>query len=111
MINNNLIYLRKLYSPPPSGHYYKYINVNKNKDLRNSVTKFFHKKLIKWINKYSEYKHLKKYLKKIESDEGFNIVFKIIKKFLKKNNLKWWDAKKHYFIIKDYLKVKVTKYI
>ena len=110
MINNNLIYLRKLYSPP-SGHYYKYINVNKNKDLRKSVTTFFHKKLIKWINEYSDFKHLKKHLKKIETNEGYEIVYKLIKTFLKKNYLKWWDTKEHYFIIKDYLKVKVTNYL
>lgn len=110
MINNKLIYLRKII-PPSSGYYYKYVNVNKNKNLRKSVTLFFQKKLIKWINEYPDYKHLKKHLNKIKSDDGYKIIYKVIRVFLKKNNLKWWDTKKHYFVLKDYLKVKVTNYL
>ena len=45
--------VRKYFPPPPViGTLIEYIDVNKDKDLRKSVTTFFHKKIIKWITNY-----------------------------------------------------------
>ena len=56
--NNSQIRIKKFYPPPPIiGTYYEYIDVNKDKNLRKLVTTFFHKKVLKWANEYSEFSY------------------------------------------------------
>ena len=54
MDQNNLTpRIKKYYPPPPViGTYFEYIDVNKDENLRKSVTTFFHKKVIKWSSSY-----------------------------------------------------------
>tara|TARA_B100001093_G_scaffold441582_1_gene442795 strand:- start:1461 stop:1811 length:351 start_codon:yes stop_codon:yes gene_type:complete len=101
------------YFPPPAviGTLIEYIDVNKDKTLRKSVTTFFHKKMIKWVSEYPEFSHLKKYLKIIKSHEGFELMYKVIRSFVKAYNINWYDLKDNYNIFKDFLKFKFGEYL
>ena len=103
---------KKYFPPPPIiGTYYEYIDVNKDKNLRKSVTDFFFKKVNKWISTYSDFKHLKQYSKKMNSDKGYMLVYNMIRKFTKDYNINWFDLKDYYVTFKDYLKFNLVQYI
>lgn len=103
--------IKKFYPPPPIiGTYFEYIDVNKDENLRNSVTNFFHKKVIKWIKKYPEFSHLKKFSSKINSNKGYDLIYNMIRKFTKEYNINWFDLKDYYVTFKDYLKFNLLQY-
>lgn len=113
IIDSNEKYIRpKKYFPPPPiiGTYYEYIDVNKDKNLRKSVTQFFHKKVLKWISSYPEFSHLKQYQKKFDTQKGYELIYNMIRKFTKEYNVNWFDLKDYYPTFKDYLKFNLLKY-
>jgi len=102
---------KKYYPPPPIiGTYYEYIDVNKDKRLRKSVTDFFYKKVNKWVSTYPEFSHLKPYSKKLKTDNGYELIYNMIRKFTKDNHINWFDLKDYYVTFKDYLKYNLLKY-
>ena len=110
--NNSEYRIKKYYPPPPViGTYFEYIDVNKDKNLRTQVTTFFHKKVIKWASSYSEFKILKKHINKLKSSEGYDLVYNLIRKFVKDYNINWYDLRDYYPTFKDYLKYQIPKYI
>ena len=73
--NNSTPRIKKYCPPPPViGTYFEYIDVNKDENLRKSVTSFFQKKIIKWSSSYPEFSNLKKYKKILSSEEGYKII-------------------------------------
>ena len=111
--NNTLVpKIKKYYPPPPIiGTYFEYIDVNKDEKLRLSVTSFFHRKIIKWVSSYPEFSNLKKYTSKISSDDGYKLIYKLIRKFVKEYNINWYDLKDYYVTFKDYIKYNLIKYL
>ena len=102
--------IRRYYPAPPIiGTYFEFIDVNKDERLRNQVSKFFHKKVIKWINNYPEFSHLKKIKSKIDNDQGYILIYSLIKKFVDETNINWYDLKQHYSVFKDYLRFKLSE--
>ena len=105
MNQNNII--KKYYPQPPLiNSVIKYENINKDPNLRKLMTNFYLKKSIKWINKYEEFNASKKILYKIESNSGYEIIYNLLRNFIKKSKTNWYDLKDKdkYFIIKDFLK-------
>ena len=83
-----------------------YPSVNKNIELRKTVTEFFINKIIKWIASYDEFKHLKNKEDLYNSDKGEKIVYSLIRKFVNKNKVNWYELRtKYYSDIKDFLKL------
>ena len=104
--------IKKIFPAPPIiGTYFEYIDVNKNEDLRKKVTAFFHKKVMKWTSSYKEFSHLKPYSKKINSNDGYTIIYNLIRYFCNYYNINWYDLKDHYIIFKDFLRVKLADYL
>ena len=104
--------IKKYFVPPPViGTYFEYIDVNKDEDLRKSVTEFFHKKIIKWVSSQSDFSHLKNYKKNIESSSGYNITYDLIRSFIKEYNINWYDLKEYYPTFKDYVRFYLTRYL
>lgn len=96
------------YPPPPViSTSIQYQDVNKDKNLRKKMTKFFLRKAIKWIESNSEFKHLKKHLKLLKSEDGFEIIYRILRVYIKKYDTHWYDLKSDYSVIKDYMKSKL----
>lgn len=93
--------------PPIIQSEYLYQDVNKDMNLRNDVTNFFHKKIIKWINEYPEFKHLNSKKKFLESGEGRKQIYELLRHFIKKSGINWYDLRDNYSIIKEYLSQKL----
>lgn len=93
--------------PPLIPTNYEYINVNKDVNLRKNVTEFFHKKVIKWLDndpRFNKYKEQKTFLKSID---GQIHVYSLLRKFVKKSGINWYDLRDNYSIIKSYLSKKL----
>lgn len=112
MAQNKNLRIKKYFPPPPViGTLVEYIDVNKDKDLRRQVTTFFHKKSIKWTSKYPEYSHVKKYLKKLKSEDGYNVIYQLIRRFVKQYEINWYDLRDYYVTFKDFLKANLVNYL
>lgn len=90
----------------------KEYDINKDPKYRKQVTKFFYKKTLKWMESYKKFKHTKKNLKIIKSDDGMDIIYQLLRKFVKKNKVNWYDLeKKFYDQVKDYFRFTLGKKI
>ena len=89
--------------PPVIESVFEYQNVNADLHLRKEVTEFFHKKVIKWINNYPEFSKHKSKLTSINSIDGQMHIYNLLRKFIKKSGINWYDLRDNYSIIKEYL--------
>jgi hypothetical protein len=102
---------KKLYSvpinPQPTTPI-QYQDVGDDPNLQSQVTKFFHQKVLKWINEYPDFKHLKKHLKFL-NDKGEKYIYNLLKLFVRKSKANWYDLRdpKNYDNIKQYLKNRI----
>jgi len=102
---------KKLYSvpinPQPTTPI-QYQDVGDDPNLQSQVTKFFHEKVLKWINEYPDFKHLKKHLKFL-NEKGEKYIYNLLKLFVRKSKANWYDLRdpKNYDNIKQYLKNKI----
>jgi hypothetical protein len=79
---------------------YDYQDLNKDPKIHQQIVKFFQKKIIKWMNNNI----LKKNINFIKSKEGFEHIYHLIKKFVKKENVKWYELReKNYNLVKEYI--------
>lgn len=103
--------VRRKYYPPPAyiKSYLEYEDINKDPELQLRVTNFFVRKIIKWINTDKSFKHLKQHKDEILSDDGYELVHKILKKFVKDFNIKWYELRENYKVVKDYFKFRLVK--
>ena len=108
--NTNIINrpLRYFVPPPIINSTLLYQDVNKDENLRELMTEFFLKKSIKWVSSYDDFKDSKKSLSELKRN-GYNIIYNILKTYCKKNNINWYDLKKSYNKIKDYLRSELSK--
>lgn len=89
-----------------------YPNVNADPKLRKSVTLWFHKKLLQWLNNNNDFKKFKKYYKKINTKTGIKKLYNVIRYYVKKTDCNWYDLKEqHYEILKDYILLKMKHII
>ncbi len=93
--------------PPVIESVYEYQNINKDPKLRKNVTLFFHKKVLKWVQEYDDFKKYKPKLKFLESVEGQMHIYNLLRHFIKKSGINWYDLRDNYSIIKEYLKEKL----
>lgn len=104
MNNNNI---KKYYIQPPFiNSTIQYQNIDIDPNLRKLITTFYLKKSIKWIKHYKEFENLKNNLSNLESNKGTTIIYKLLRSYSKKKNIKWFDMKEkiNYYSIKNYLK-------
>jgi hypothetical protein len=107
MTSKNTRVLNYFLPPPIINSQLVYQNINKDPNLRKSVTNFYLKKVIKWLSSYDEFKHAKKSLKYIKSENGYNIIYNLLRHYVNKNNTNWYDLKESYINVKDYLRYKL----
>lgn len=89
--------------PPVYESVFEYQNVNTDLHLKKEVTDFFHKKVLKWIKNYPEFSEHKSKLGFLESIEGQMHIYNLLRKFIKKSGINWYDLRDNYSIIKEYL--------
>lgn len=93
--------------PPLIQSVYEYQNVNSDLHLRKEVTNFFHRKVIKWIENYPEFATHKSKLNFLESVEGQMHIYNLLRIFIKKSGINWYDLRDNYSIVKEYLNSKL----
>ena len=89
----------------------KYQNVNADRRLQNMVTKKFLKKTKNWIKTDPNFKTIKKFSKKIESEEGYTIMHYILRLLVKRGNTNWYDLDLQEGIVKKYILFKLQEYV
>jgi len=93
--------------PPLIDSIYEYQDINKDINLRKDVTEFFHRKVLKWIDEYSDFSHLKTQKKYLQSNEGKMHIYNLLRHFIKKSGINWYDLRDNYTIIKEFLSKKI----
>lgn len=93
--------------PPIINSVYEYQNVNTDVNLRKDVTNFFHKKIIKWIQSYPDFAEHKDKLEFIKSTDGKMHIYHLLRKFIHKTGINWYDLRDNYSVVKKYLNMKI----
>jgi hypothetical protein len=86
----------------------EYQNVNVDINLRKDVTNFFHKKVIKWVTKYPEFDQHKSKLSSLKTIDGQIYIYNLLRKFIKKTGINWYDLRDNYSIVKQYINIKLS---
>ncbi len=99
----------RLYFPPPPfiPTIRQYQDVNRDENLQYSVTIYFLDRVIdniKYNQSWKKYKKFKKYLK---GSDGYNIMHKLLRLFVKRGNTNWFDLKSQRELVEDYIKYKL----
>lgn len=81
---------------------YEYQDVNKNIELRTDVTNFYYNKVLKRMNT-SEFENIKTQKTYLESSKGKKLVYNLLRKFIKKSEINWYDLRSNEDIVKKYL--------
>ena len=95
---NQEFFVKKYYPVPPIKHemIYEYQNINKDMNLRYSVTLFFVEKVKKWINKYPKFEQFK------STTISYDLIYKILRKIVKKTGYNWYDLRTNSNELKKY---------
>ena len=86
-------------------------DVGENPKLQEEVTKFYLNKTIKWLGKNQEFAKVKTQEKFIKSKKGSGFIYKILKSFIKKNHVNWYELRSddNYEDVKDYIREKLLQ--
>jgi hypothetical protein len=86
---------------------YEYQDINHDMKLRKSVTKFYNQKVLKWLNTDKEFQHLKSKERFLESNDGLQYIYSLLRHFVKRSGINWYDLRDNYSLIKRYLSDKI----
>ncbi len=107
----NKLEIAPLYSQPityvPTT--YRYQNINNDKNLQNLETTYYLEKTIEWMKHDSSYSKVKKYLSSLRGENGYEIIYKILRMYVKQNNTNWYDLKAQKILIKQYIRHKLKQ--
>ena len=82
---------------------YEYLNINKDKHLRFNKTEFYYNKIIKWIKKDKAFSKYNKLLPLLNTNKGFKYVYTLLRLFIKKTKINWYELNDNYTDVKDFL--------
>ena len=99
----------KRYWPAPAliERVYEYQDINKDVNLRNMVVKYFKEKILEWINNDSDFIRLKSKKHHIESVDGMMELYQLLRHFIKKSGINWYDMRDNMKVVKHYLSKKL----
>jgi hypothetical protein len=93
---------KKYYPVPPMYEsVYEYQDINRDVNMRKQITLFYHEKLLEWIDNNQSFHFLRKNKKQIENNQF--LIYKLLRKFVKKSGVNWYDLRDNYSLIKEYL--------
>jgi hypothetical protein len=110
----NKLEIAPLYNQPSSAityvpTTYKYQNINNDKNLQNLETTYFLEKTIGWMKHDSSFSKVKKYLSDVRGENGYEIMHKILRMYVKQNNTNWYDLKAQKILVKQYIRHKLKQ--
>jgi hypothetical protein len=88
---------------------YRYQNINNDKNLQNLETTYFLDKTIEWMKYDSSFSKVKKYLPELRGENGYTIMHKILRMYVKQNHTNWYDLKPQTILIKQYIRHKLKQ--
>lgn len=89
----------------------EYQNINADKRLQNMVTEKFLNKLRKWLKNDSDFKSVRKFKNIINTDEGYDVIHKILKILVIRGRTNWYDLDLQEELVKKYILFKLEKYV
>jgi hypothetical protein len=97
-------YKYKRYWPPPpiTQSIYEYQDVNNDVNLQLDVTNFYYNKLLLWLDNSSKFSKFKKF-KQINKKLGIKFIYKLLKNFINKYKINWYDLRLNHASIKIYI--------
>jgi hypothetical protein len=98
-------------APPIIKSIYKYQTVNGDGKLQRMVTERFLSYILEWLDTDGDFKKFRKLRSKFESDIGYDIVYKLLRLFVKRGDTNWYDLDIQRELVKDYLAYKLEEYI
>ena len=98
--------IRKYFVPPPFiTSYFEYQDLNKDKKVIMTVVQYIYEKILVEISKKGNLK----LSKKLDNEEGFILIFKLMERYITKNNYKWSNWQDYYYPLKGYLLAYIDK--
>ena len=90
----------------------EYQDVGQNMNLRNEITNYYLEKTINWMETDKNFRNVKKYLKHIKSKDGFQIIYNLLRLYVKNGKANWYDLRdsNNSPVLKDYLRYKIGEY-
>ncbi len=96
-------------APPIISSITSYQDINNDTNLQNMETIYFLERTRECIKKDKSWKKLKKFSKYLNSEDGYEIIYKILRLFVKRGNTNWYDLKIQQHLVMDFIKYKLTK--
>ncbi len=96
-------------APPLITTYHQYQDVNNDDNLQHMETLYFLDKTLDWIKHDKSFKKLKKLEKYLKGPDGYEIMHKLLRLFIRRGNTNWYDLKIQKSLVKDYIKHKLSK--
>ncbi len=109
--NTNKLEILPLYTQPityvPTT--YRYQDINNDKNLQNLEITYFLDNTIDWMKYDSSFSKVKKYLSVLKGENGYDIIHKILRMYVKQNHTNWYDLKAQKILVKQYIRHKLKQ--
>lgn len=100
--------IKKYFVPPPFiTSYFEYQDLNKDKKVIMTVVQYIYEKVLVELSKKGKLK----ISKKLDNDDGYILIFKLMERYITKNNYKWTNWQDYYYPLKGYLLSYIDKSI
>jgi hypothetical protein len=96
-------------APPLIQSFTRYQDVNNDSNLQHIETLFFLERTQECIKRDKSWKKFKKFSKYLKGDEGYEIMHKLLRLFVKRGNTNWYDLKMQQELVMDFIKFKLSK--
>ena len=96
-------------APPVITTYHHYQDVNNDNNLQHTETMYFLDKTLDWIKHDKSFKSLKKFEKYLKGPNGYDIMHKLLKLFVKRGYTNWYDLQVQQNLVKAFIKHKLSK--
>lgn len=101
-----------IFLPPPfTRTYFNYQDINSDRNLRKEVTDHFFDLLHEKIKFDDRFKKYKKHSTFLNSRQGYELIFKILKHFTIKYNYNWYDLRPQQQEVILYISKKLDKHL
>jgi hypothetical protein len=95
--------------PPIISSYTRYQDVNNDSKLQEMETLYFLERTKECIKYNKSWNKLKKFSKYLKGEEGYEIMHKLLRLFVKRGNTNWYDLKIQQELVLDFIKHKLSK--
>ena len=96
-------------APPIISSIRSYQDINNDTKLQDMETEYFLERTKQYIKHDKSWKKLKKFSKYLKGEDGYEIIYKILRLFVKRGNTNWYDLKIQEELVMDFIKHKLTK--